>query len=127
MVSAFLIGIVKSVRCGLPVLAMIIAIIGTATLPAFAAAVHPVCAAKQHDCGKTPSISQCCCGDQSNGSDQSAPIPGKASVNVTFIPVAPIFAAAAAPNPEGILIRERASSPRAAPVDFPTLFASLLL
>ena len=122
-----LVGIVKPVRSGLSAVALIIAILGTATIPAFAAAAHPVCLAKQHDCGKTPSIRRCCCGDQSDGSDQSIPVPGKTSVHVTFVPVAAVFTPTGAPNPDGILVRAQASPPRAAPVDFPTLFASLLI
>ena len=127
MVSALRVGIVKSVRGALPALALAIAIVGTATIPAFAAAAHPVCVAKQHDCGKTPSIGQCCCGDASDGSDQSAPVPGKASVHVNFAPVAAVFTPAGALNPDGLLVTAQASPPRAAPVDFPTLFASLLI
>ena len=127
MVSAVVVGNVKSVRHALPALALAIAIIGTATIPAFAAAAHPVCVAKQHDCGKTPSIRPCCCGDQSNGSDQSGPVPGKASVDVSLVPVAVVFTPAFAANPGDILVRAQASPPRAAPVDFPTLFASLLI
>ena len=125
MMSALSVGIVKSVRLGLPALALVVAITGTATIPAFAATAHPACIAKQHDCRKMPSLRQCCGGDQSNDSDQSTPASGKAAVGVTFVPIAAAFMPAA--NPGGILLRAKASPPRAAPVDFPTLFASLLI
>ena len=86
-----MVDVVKAVRRALPAIALAIATIGTVTIPAFAAAAHPVCVAKQHDCGKTPSIRPCCCGEESNGSDQSGPVPGKASVGVSLVPIAAIF------------------------------------
>ena len=39
-------------------------LLAIAVLPAFAGLMHPVCAAKHHECGRTPRIAACCCGDE---------------------------------------------------------------
>ncbi len=46
----------------------------------FAQAMHPICVAKQHDCGKTPRLQACCCLDQGDRSDEATPAAGKTQI-----------------------------------------------
>jgi hypothetical protein len=117
---------VKSVRTLLSALSVVVALIGSASVSAFVTGAHPICTAKQHDCGTGPKIQACCCGDQSNTSDQTAPT-AKVMVSVTLLPVAAVTANTFVPVSTHAFTPAQAPPPRSSPADLPTLFASLLI
>jgi hypothetical protein len=88
--------------------------------------VHPICAARQHDCGKGPTIQACCCGDQSSTSDQTAPS-ARVTVNVTLLPVVAVAANMFVKVSTHAFTHAVVPPPRSSPVDLRTLFASLLI
>jgi hypothetical protein len=106
---------------------VIIALIGLTHVSAFAAAVHPVCTVHHEHCSKSATIKSCCDGDQSAAQDQTGPLTAKVSISAPSLAVAVLFPIVSAPDLTHALVRAQASPPRAAPVDFPTLFASLLI
>jgi hypothetical protein len=119
---------VKSVRPYITAIGLVITLLGSTSLSAFAAAAHPVCTVKDHDCGKQATIEPWCCGDASNTSDPAGPIVTKVTITATPASVATLFAAIVTPTlMHTAVVRAEASPPRAAPVDLPTLFASLLI
>jgi hypothetical protein len=109
----------------LSAVSLVVALVGSAALSAFGG-VHPICAAKQHDCGSGPRIQACCCGDQSSTSDQTAPS-AKVTLNATLLPVAAVAAHMFVPVSKHAFTHALAPRPRSSPVDLPTLFASLLI
>ena len=127
MVSALCADIVNGLRSRLSTAILLTAIFSTATVPAFAGERHVVCVAKQHDCGKAATISQCCCGDAGDSSNANGPVESRIqiapNVATTNLPTVVPFSATLALS----LVRAAASPPRAGPVDLPTLFASLLI
>jgi len=99
----------------------------TASGTAFAQTRHPVCEAKQHDCGQPAKISSCCCGDLGAPRDAGTPAQSRTDVASTFstTPVPPPFEAPVlAAHAE---IATQASPPRLAFLDLTTLFACLLI
>jgi len=118
---------VKSFRTSLSAISLVLAVIGSSSVSAFIAAAHPICAVKHHDCGNAPTIKPCCCGDQSNISDQAGPTTAKVTFSATLHPVAVVVAAEFVPIPTRAFISAQFSPPRSSPVDLPTLFASLLI
>jgi len=119
--------IVKSVRTSLSAISMVLALIGSSSVSAFIAAAHPICTVKHHDCGDAPTIKPCCCGDQSNLSDQSGPTTEKVTFSTTLLPVAVVAAARIVPTSTPGLTHSQLSPPRSSSVDLPTLFATLLI
>jgi hypothetical protein len=105
---------------------LLLALVGTAVVPALAGSTHAVCTTKHHDCGTAPTIKACCCGNES-ASDQAGPIAAKTTVTVTFIPVAGVLADTVDGEIARTVIRAEESPSRATRVDLPTLFASLLI
>jgi len=103
-----------------------VAVTTTATMPAFAGRVHPVCTAKHHDCAKAPTIRPCCCRAQDNSSDQGRPIESNVQLPRPSMPVvADLFGV-----PDDLFrpfVRAYSAATRAASPDLPTLFASLLI
>jgi hypothetical protein len=118
---------VKSVRTTLSAIALLVAVIGTTTAPAFAGLAHPICAAKQHDCGKTPSIKSCCCGHAQTSPASSTPVQSRVEMrsDLTLMPAA-TSAVQVATTPHAPLA-VHTSPPHRALLDLPTLFATLLL
>ena len=101
--------------------------LGMATAPAFALAGHPTCTAKHHDCGKAPSITTCCCGDEQSSPTDSTPSQSRVDVraNFTAVPVGVDMLEVA--TPVHVLVAVHTSPPHQYLVDLPTLFASLLI
>jgi len=99
----------------------------TAAAQAFAGGAHSTCAAKQHECGRAATITSCCCLDQDDTSSQGGPVESRAQIS-TGLTIAPA-PAIAAPLPDVFqtIARPHTTPPRAAPLDLPTLFASLLI
>jgi hypothetical protein len=105
---------------------VVLAINGTTTVPAFVALVHPVCAAKQHDCGKTPTIAKCCCGDEQSSPHDSTPAQSRLEVRADLSLVAVVTVVvhvAMTPHAQ----RAIHTSPPHPCLDRPTLFSSLLI
>jgi hypothetical protein len=117
---------VKSVCTSLSAISVVVALIGSASVSAFVAGIHPLCTAKQHDCGTGPLIQACCCADQSGTTDQTAPN-AKVTFNVTLLPVAAVAAHLFVPVSTHASMPTVVPPPRSSPVDLPTLFASLLI
>jgi hypothetical protein len=116
-----------SVRTSLSAIGLVVALVGSTSTSAFMLAVHPVCTAEHHDCGKGPTIRPCCCGDQHSLSDQTGPTAAKVTFNGTLRPVTTVAADVLVPDSPLAFARATASPPRSSPVDLPTLFASLLI
>jgi hypothetical protein len=106
--------------------ALLIAMLGVAAAPALAGFPHPVCAAKQHECGQTTKISCPCCGDQSDSSNQSGSAPSTVQVVAAPVLLSGPVAAIADTTLFHTFFRTL-TAPRAGPVDLPTLFACLLI
>jgi hypothetical protein len=95
----------------------------------FAQGDHPYCSARQHACDKAARISACCCGDQDASWTDSAPVQSRveARADTTTTPAAPPFARGRSITPVPIAPRISPSPPGWCLIDFPTLFASLLI
>ena len=117
----------KSARTILSVIALLVAMTATATVSAYAAPGHPICATKQHDCGRTTTITKCCCGDEPASQMQSTPVQTRVDVRADLSPVPaimhPVLAATIANTPPRI----QTSPPHRYLVDLPTLFSSFLI
>ncbi len=95
--------------------------------PVFAQAVHPVCVAKQHECGQTAKIVKCCCGDQDTSRRDSTPVQSRVEVraDTTAAPALPhILHVVSAP---ASFAPVHTSPPRLGLLDLPTLFVTFLI
>ncbi len=94
----------------------------------FAQDRHPVCAAKQHDCGRTATISNCCCGDQGTAHDEATPalsrVEGKAAGQPATTALPHIVRVVSAPQR---LSAVHTFPPWLCLLDLSTLFSSLLI
>jgi hypothetical protein len=126
-VSAVVAGIVKSARTILSVFALLLAMTATATVPSFAAPSHPICATKQHDCGRATTITNCCCGDKPASQVQSTPVETRVEVRADLSPVPAIMQAVLVATSSNSPIRIHTSPPHRYLVDLPTLFSTLLI
>jgi len=111
----------------LSALVLTLAMMATASGIAFAQNRHPVCEARQHDCGQPAKISSCCCGDPGAPRDAGTPAQSRADV-ASGVSAAPL------PAPfEHLLLTTGADIvPQASPLwlallDRTTLFACLLI
>jgi hypothetical protein len=106
---------------------LLAAIIGAIGVPVFAGQIHAVCTAKQHDCGKAPTIASCCCGDQGDVSNQSGPVESRVQLNpsLTFAPC--VVVTVDFSSLHALHVAWNTSPPRSSPLDRPTLFSSLLI
>jgi hypothetical protein len=118
---------VKTLRVSLSAVRLVITLIVMTNLSAFAAVTHPVCPVHHQHCSNDATIKSCCERDQNTAPDQTGPLAEKVTVGAPSMVVAVLFPIVAAPEPTHALVRAQASSPRAAPVDLPTLYATLLV
>ena len=111
----------------LSALGLIVAMMATASASAFAQGRHPVCEAKQHDCGQTAKISSCCCGDLGTPGNTGTPAQSRVDVGsgISTAPVPPQFEPPVLSAHDDIAVQ--ASPPRLALLDLTTLFACLLI
>jgi hypothetical protein len=118
---------VKSVRTVFSAFALIVALIGVSTVPAYAGPARPGCVSAvrgAHDCCKTP-VLKACCPDRSDTSNQRAPAQSKVQVNPNFAAAPAIFVVDLA-----LVVRSVAAErthTRAGPGDLPTLLSTLLI
>ena len=121
-------GVVPLLRAKLSAIALIVA-----TLAAGGAGVlgaqgrHDMCAARQHDCGRTATIARCCCGAQNDSSRSPAPVEARAQIapDATAVPI--VVAAAMLMSADTRTSQIQKSPPPPRHADLPTLFASLLI
>lgn len=106
---------------------VVAAIIATTGGSVLAQALHPVCIAKQHDCGKTAKISKCCCGDREAARTDATPVQSRVEVraDLSATPVLPNVVHIA-PAPQA-LSPVQTSPPRLCLLDLPTLFSTFLI
>jgi hypothetical protein len=103
------------------------AMLASASGTVFALNRHPVCEARQHDCGQPAKISTCCCDDL--GTPREAGTPAQSRTELA----AGMSAAPLPPQLEHPLLTSAAdiaiqsSPPRLALLDLTTLFACLLI
>jgi hypothetical protein len=118
---------VNTARARFSALLLVAAVIGAIGVPVFAGQIHAVCAAKQHDCGRAPTITNCCCGDQGDVSNQGGPVESRVQLNpiLTFAPC--VVATVDFSSLCAMHVGSNTSPPRASPLDRPTLFSSLLI
>lgn len=114
--------------CSRPVALLLTAVLAaTTTGSAFAQAAHPVCAAKQHDCGRVATIAKCCCGEQ----EASHPLPAPAQsrfespADTTSTATPPI--AFELPQGGRSFHPIQTSPPCGCLIDLPTLYVSFLI
>jgi hypothetical protein len=93
----------------------------------FAQAGHPVCVAKQHECGKTAKISSCCCSAQDALGPDSTPIQSRVEVrgDMTPTPALPHSVSIVASPPSVAPVHT--PPPRLCLLDLPTLFVTFLI
>jgi hypothetical protein len=99
----------------------------TAAAPAAGAAAHALCRAEHHDCGSTPSLKSCCCGEDGGSQDAAGPAAVRITIERTTPAAAGLFAAPPRPDLHRAAKAHASSPPRAAPVDLPILFAAFLI
>lgn len=119
--------VVTPLRMKLAALSLVTVIIAMTGGSVFAQAVHPVCIAKQHDCGKTAKILKCCCGDQDASRTDSAPVQPRVDVRaeMTAMPALPNIVSVV-PAPQA-LHPVQTSRQRLCLLDLPTLFVTFLI
>ena len=111
--------VVTGLRTKLAPFALIVGLLAGTAGPLFAQDRHPVCEAKEHDCGKPAKISSCCCGDLGQVRDASVPAQARTELtkDVAVTLTLPSFVQPVARQP---LLSAVQASP-------PTLFATLLI
>ncbi len=120
-------GTVAVLRTRLAALAIIVAVVTATTGSALAAQAHPTCVTKHHGCGRTASLTTCCCGESGQRSDQSAPVTPRAQVVADFHATPVSLVAPVSASPAERIVRPRAFPPGATPPDLLSLFATLLI
>jgi hypothetical protein len=119
---------VKSLRPAFAALALVVALVGVSTVPAYAGPAREGCAPAvkgAHDCCKTP-VLKACCSDRSDASRQGAPAESKVQVNPNLTAAPAIFVVDLASNVRPI-VRPQSTPLRAGPLDLPTLLSTLLI
>ena len=117
----------KSLRTAFSVLALVVALIGVTTMPAYAGQGRPGCtpAPTAHSCCKTP-ILKACCSDPSDTSSQGAPAQSKVQLNPNLAAAPAIFVVDLASSVRST-VRPQSTPLRAGPLDLPTLLSTLLI
>lgn len=108
-------------------LSLVVAMTTASAGNVFATSRHPVCEAKQHECGQVAKISSCCCGDL--GAPRDSGVPAQARIDVVGgtadVAAPPHCAQVATISADHNSIHT--SPPGLYLVDIPTLFATLLI
>ena len=115
------------VRVRVSAVALIAVIVSAQAGLCFAADHHAICPVMQHDCDKAARLTQCCFGEQRDGSNPSGPAASRVQLTAgsTFISLAPLQTVVAPAVQPGA--RVHTSPTRGTPPDLPTLFATLLI
>ena len=114
-------------RMKLAALSVVAVMIATTGGSVLVQAIHPVCVAKQHDCGKTATISNCCCGDQDAARTDATPVQSRVEVRADLPATSALpHVVHIAPAPQA-LSPVQTSPPRLCLLDLPTLFSSFLI
>jgi hypothetical protein len=118
---------VTGLRRKIAALALVAGILAATGGSVFALDRHAACAAKQHDCGTSATISSCCCGDQGAVLNETTAAQPRVEIQagLSAVPAFPHIIHVA-PTPQA-LSAVQTSPPRLCLLDLPTLFATLLL
>jgi hypothetical protein len=116
-----------TVRASASAVALIVAVLTAATAPMFAAAGHPACTAKHHDCGKAPVFRGCCCDDGQSTPSDSTPAHARADVTPIVSATAAVTGAVQVALTPHMRVPVHTSPPHQFLVDLPTLHSSLLI
>jgi len=111
----------------LSAIALLVAMTGATAVAAFAPLIHPICASRQHDCGKTPEIVTCCCGDEQAPPTKSTAVQSRVEVRADLLSMAAVMSAVPVATTPHAFITVHTSPPHRCRVDLPTLFSSLLI
>jgi hypothetical protein len=117
---------VTDLRTRLAALSVAAAIVAMTGGPLFAQTDHPICTARQHDCGNTPTLSKCCCGDQDPTRHDSTPVQPRVEVRVDRSSTPALVEVVSAPARHSV-IHVQTSPPRLCLLDLPTLFSTFLI
>jgi len=111
----------------LSAVALVAALLSASGALLAAADRHPVCVAKDHDCGTAPTVGSCCCGDEAADRDDGTLAQPRVEVRVDLAATPePPHVVHIAPAPQA-LSPVRTSPPRLCLLDLPTLFATFLI
>ena len=99
----------------------------TASAGVLVAAQHQTCAARHHGCGQTASIARCCCATQHDDASERGPAQPRIEPPQGLASVPAVQGVAWAPLAPHAFDRRYLATPRSAPVDRTTLFATLLI
>lgn len=118
---------VRSLRIAATALALIAAVTTAATAPVFAAAAHPSCPAKRHDCAKAAAFTRCCCDQEQSTPQHGAPAQPRVELprDAAATPVAVSGTLAATHRIAPPVVHT--SPPHQHLVDLPTLFSVFLI
>lgn len=125
--DAFPVGTVTAPHPKLSIVALIASLLAATAGAVFTQAIHPVCLAKQHDCGKTAKIAQCCCGDSGVTQNEGTPVQSRFEIRADLSQAPAVTSDVQVATTPHALIRVHMSPPRLSHLDLPTLFASLLI
>jgi hypothetical protein len=110
-----ILGVVTDLRLKVAALSLVAAFVAMTGGPLFAQAMHPVCVAKQHDCG-----------DQDPTPTESTPGQPRVEVRADISATPAILKLIPTPARQA-LTRVQTSPPRLCLLDLPTLFATFLI
>jgi hypothetical protein len=108
-------------------MSLVAAIIAMAGGPLFAEAAHPMCVARQHDCGNTPAFSKCCCGNQDPTRSESSPVQPRVDAAGADVSATVVSSETVRTPARFAMVRVQTSPPRLCLLDLPTLFATFLI
>jgi hypothetical protein len=118
---------VSFLRTKISAVALVTSLLVAVGGPVFTQAAHPVCVAKQHECGKTAKIVKCCCGDQDASRIDSTPVESRLEV------WGEMTVASVVPNAMHVVSQPASfapvdtSPPRLCLLELPTLFVTFLI
>jgi len=121
------VSIVKPARTILSAIALLLAVTSAATASALAGETHRMCVTKQHDCGQTPRITQCCCGDEQASQMESTPVQSRIDVRADLLSMPAVMSVVQVATAPYALIAIHTSPPHRFLIDLPTLFSSFLI
>src|SRR5262245_6953361 len=112
----------------LSALALVVAMVATASGSAFAQNRHSACETKHHDCDQPAKITSCCCGDPGTPRDNGTPAQSRTDVasGVAAVPL-PLQFEQPMPATHAAAIAIQSSPPGLALLDLTTLFGCLLI
>ena len=124
--SAVFVIAVSNLRTKLSAVALVISTLVAAGGSVLGQASHPVCVAKQHDCGRTATVSSCCCGDQGTR-DDATPAQSRIELGIQLTAIPALADVVRLVSAQPSLPVVQSSPPRLCLLDLPTLFVTFLI